>query len=322
MTRYLLHVNGYDGSMQQRLGCTCNRCRDPRRTANPSVSLIALDDDGNTIYHLLFDVGHGVRRSLVNCRHLQGEQARLDRVALTHWHPDHTNDLRHLVRGWHFTQQERGSDRPIPQTWCRAGTAQWVKQTNWGSWQTFFRPIIAPEPLPPGHPLPPIPIDLPDVTITPITVSHTNGDIDLHDRDKKVYSCASFVIETPTKKCLLLWDVDTRNAWLGGENTDPATMALLQDADYAFFDCTTWDAHTKYKQHFAHICFTMIMEYVQVIRPKQTFLTHLGGHFDKAGNAGYGYTDEEWQVSAEAEWQRHCLPGTVHVPHIGLELAL
>ena len=320
--KYLLYVNGLDGSGKQRLGCDCARCLDPKTTANPSISLLAYDGD-TLVQHILFDIGAGqVKQSLIQNPHLKGHKARLDLIALTHWHPDHAGGLRWLVRGWEQTNRLlHGTRPPLPPTYCRTASAEWIKKENAGDWVTFFNPILSGEESKPGTILPPLATDLPEVTITPVTVSHFNADMHPDDTSQKYYASTAYVIETPSKKAVFMWDVDTTNEWLWQDCADDV-FALIHDADYLFIDCTTWDTIGLYKRHFAHLCFTKIVDVANYLTPKQTFLTHLGGHFDKPGNKGYGFTDAQWQYEASSVWHEQHVAGSVHVPFISQELEM
>ncbi len=317
--KHILSINGYSTATSNLFGCTCARCRQPKRWANTSVSLITLDGQAKTRRHILFDVGQGVGKSLSLSPYLQDEQARLDWIVLTHWHPDHTNELNFLIQGW---QRARLTKTLVP-VWARSGTLAWLKHQNPHIWPIRIKPHPSHENLPPGRVLGPVPITLPDLTITPITVSHFGADVAPDNVEGPFNCCAAYVIKTPHKKCVLLWDIDSDNHWLTQPGpAEEAAVELISQTDYLFVDCTTWNAVARRDKKYNHATFIQIQDFVTHLKPRQTILVHLGGHADGVGYPGYGWTDEVWQSEASQIWQAKSLPGTVHIPAIGDEFLL
>ena len=122
-TDHYLMINGIDHAFIKEFGCPCKRCVSKRKSANTFVSLLGLDKaNGKIKYHVLFDVGMGVVNSLVDSPFLLGDNARLDWLFLSHWHPDHVLDLNRLCETWKRTTKRRGEKwHPIP-LWVHKGS--------------------------------------------------------------------------------------------------------------------------------------------------------------------------------------------------------
>ncbi|GJM41506.1 MAG: hypothetical protein DHS20C20_17880 [Ardenticatenaceae bacterium] len=313
--KHLLSINGLDGPLARILGCDCARCTHPTRQAHTSASLISQNEQGETVHHILFDAGLGVSDSLLANPHLRGSNARLDWLCLTHWHPDHTASLNHLIVSRHVNSKRNKLNQPPLPLWCRPGTAEWVQQHHdyeFGLCELH----TAGDNEPPGTLLTPLPIPLPDVTLTPVTVAHFNADKCVKDSRLR-YCCAAFVIETAVTKTILLWDLDSSNEWLVNPQTaeQKTAVAHLANADYLFVDTAFWQA--KRNKTTSHPSFTNVQRYAKNLQPRQTFLVHLSGHPDGRGNAGWGWENGRWQAEAHKIWQDKQLPGQVHVPAIG-----
>ncbi|MFH1514388.1 MAG: MBL fold metallo-hydrolase, partial [bacterium] len=176
--KHFLTVNGLDHAFLREFGCTCNRCVGQRTAANTSVSLVGLDDNGDKmLHHILFDIGMGVVDSLVDSPYLSSNKARLDWLIISHWHPDHTLDVNRLCETWRRTLKRRGKQWKSIPTWCRTGTAEWLKRNHAFEWNSFLEPQLSGEVSPPGIILASIQLDIAGVTVTPITVSHCTADI-------------------------------------------------------------------------------------------------------------------------------------------------
>jgi len=318
--KHRLIVNGLDGPLRKLFGCDCGRCTAPARQANTSVSLISLDEAGETAYHILFDVGAGVTESLFHSPYLAGSKARLDWLLLTHWHPDHVNGLNHLLISHHWNQKLRGEESTAVSTYCRTGTAGWLQAEHSYEWG-FVQSHVSDEDNLPGVVLPSIPIPLAGVTITPVTVSHFGADRCAADGKSTCYGCAVYVIETAVSKIVLLWDIDTENEWLVNPQTDAekTAVSLLSNADTLFIDTTFWK---KPDRRMTHPGFHNVQRIVRTLNPRQTMLMHLSGHPDGRGNPGWGWTNAQWQTEAQKVWADKELPGTVGVPNIGDEFEL
>ncbi len=319
--KHLLIVNGLEAPLLRQFGCDCDRCHDPVPQANTSVSLISLNGTGETAHHILFDVGMAVTDNLIRTSHLAGQKARLDWLVLTHWHPDHVNDLNRLLVSYHLNRIRRDEEPTLVPVWCRSGTAVRLQAERGYEWENFLKPTISGENNLPGTVLPPLPIQLPDVTITPVTVSHFGADRCLQDEEVPCYSCAAFVVETAVTKTVLLWDIDTENEWLVYPQTaaQETAVQLLSDADILFIDTSYWLAKNK---RMTHPGFNNVQRYARALKPRQTLLVHLSGHPDGRGNPGWGWTNTRWEKEAQKVWVEKQLPGCVRVPAIGEEFVI
>ena len=310
----LLHVNGLDGPMLRQFGCECGRCLAPGRKANTSVSLIQREGDLTT-HHLVFDVGLGVVDSLNDSGLLDGAQARLDGVILTHWHPDHIYELNRLLQSHHYHRYRRGLPHGRTPVYCRAGTIAWLQREHGYLLSRLLEPRAIAGFDPPGCILPPLPIDLEGVTITPVSVSHYTADRTSDDQDV-AFACAAYVIETAHSKTVLLWDIDSENEWLTFPETpaQTATVELLSHADHLFIDTTNWSHPGR---RTTHASFENVRRYAARLQPRETLLVHLSGHPDGEGKPGWGWTDAQWTAAARKQWSADGLPGDVRAPAIG-----
>ncbi len=318
---YSLTINGLDNAFPKEFGCDCPRCTRAERAANTSVSLIGLNND-QTAFHALIDCGHGINESLIANPLLAGPRARLDWILLTHWHSDHSIELGRICAAWMRTCARRRQSFQAIKTWCRESSAQWLAAEHGNAWRVFADPVIAPGFDDAGVVLAPVPLNLPDLTVTPITLHHSSADIAVAiagEPTRRQPSCAGFVLQTAQRKTVLFWDMDTTNTWITHPQTEAhhAAIALAQDADLLCVDCNTW----RYSllsggKSTGHASFQMHLDNARALRPRETLLMHLSGHEDAPGD-GFGWLNDEWQTRAQAEWQSHGLPGTVRVPHIG-----
>jgi ribonuclease BN (tRNA processing enzyme) len=266
----------------------------------------------------------GVVDSLIDSPYLSGNKARLDWLIISHWHPDHLLDLNRLCETWRRTLKQRGEQwRPIP-TWCRNGTAEWLKRNHAFEWNSFLKPQLSGETSPPGVNLAPIQVSIAGLIVTPITVSHCTADIDPANPKERLHCSASFVIEFEAKKVVLLWDIDNRNGWIVKATSDEQKEAIkmLSGADYLFIDCNTWSVEEPNGKNTGHASFLMVQRYAKVLSPRTTFLVHLSGHEDGKGNPGWGWNDSTWEQKAQDVWATDNLPGRVCIPHIGTEVQI
>jgi len=324
--KVLIIVNGLDYAFLQEFGCTCSRCVNHGASANTSVSLLILDDHEKVLHHVLFDAGMGVVNSLNSTPIISGDNAKLDWLFLSHWHPDHVLDLNRLCETWRRTLNRRGGQwKPIP-TWCREGTGKWLQKNYSFEWNNFLAPQVKVEYNPPGIKLDVVPIGIDHLTITPISVSHCTADIKPKTGIKSFCS-ASFVIEIKaekeTKKIVLLWDIDNKNNWIETpDSIQEKTVELMSDADYLFIDCNTWSVEEINGKNTGHISFSTVQRYVKKLCPEKTFLVHLSGHEDGKGNDGWGWNNKTWEINAKRIWQLNNLPGNVCVPLIRQQIQI
>lgn len=323
---YTIVVNGLDHAFMSEFGCTCGRCLWQRPMANTSVSLLRLSEDGEADAHVLFDVGAGVVNSLTTSPRLCGQNARLDALVLSHWHPDHVLDLNRLCETWRRSRARRGA--PVDQipTWCRSGTADWLCRTHAYEWR-LLQVTPSEEHEPPGTMLPPIDLGMQGLTVTPIALSHGTADLDPDNPASKLPCSAGFVLETPTSRALFLWDIDNQNDWIVNPSTAAQAEARekLAGADYVFIGCNTWSEESPGGKNTGHISFRTVMEYAAALGLKpssETILLHLSGHEDGQGQPGWGWDDLAWQAHAARAWAEQGLPGAVRVPKIGDEFTL
>ena len=308
---YSLVINGLDNAYIREYGCVCGRCRRSYRAANTSVSLFYHDSHGQPLQHVLFDVGSGVMESLMANPWLQ-ERPLLDAVVLTHWHYDHTCELERLgATHLRTRKRQRQRTRPIP-VWCRKGSLAWLKKSYHNLQGLELKPFGEAEPK--GELMRLLPLDLPDLDITPLSIAHHSADLDARSTEP-LPCCAGYVLETPKAKAALLWDLDATNLWLF-EPRHPAVMRI-QGADHLLIDCDNWalTAQPNGKPH-SHASFWLIQRLVRVLKPRNTWLVHISGHGDFPG-PGFGWDDQRWQEEAQKVWQEERLPGQVRVPQIG-----
>jgi ribonuclease BN (tRNA processing enzyme) len=321
---YSLTINGLDNAFPREFGCDCRRCMRPERAANTSVSLIGTEaDDQVTAFHALIDCGFGISESLHGNPLLRGERARLDWLLFTHWHSDHSAEFNRICAGWMRTCARRGQSFNRVPAWCREGSAQWLAHDFGGAWKVFVEPVIAPGFDDAGVQLAPIPINTPDLKITPITLHHSSADVLQGNLTQRQPACAGFVIQTPARKAVLFWDMDNTNTWITHPQCDAHEQAceLARNADLLCIDCNTWRFKGTSSKPASHASFHTHMPNVRALAPRETLLMHLSGHEDDAGD-GFGWLDDEWQTCTQVEWQKQGMPGCVRVPRIGERIAL
>lgn len=328
--KHKLILNGVDAPLLRQYGCDCARCALETTQANVSASLLSFTDDGELAHHILFDAGEGVADSLLDHDDLRGNNGRLDQLFLTHWHRDHTAGLNRLLGSWAMNVKRRTGEMPakLP-LWCRQGTAAWMARYHDFELAKFLEMSQSGENEPPGTVLSSVPVaEVPDLVVTPITLSHWTADFTV-DREDVAYCCCGYVLESAGKKIVLMWDLDNQNGWLTNPQTaaHEAAIAKLSDADHLFVDCSFWTPFTK---PVSHASFLELVEFAPVLRPRETLLIHLSGHPDgwrddlpdQSDQIGYGWTNDEWTERAQAVWAEKGLSGTVRAPSIGAEFWL
>lgn len=317
---HYLQINGVDGPLLQQFGCECGRCRAPERQANTSASLITTNNQDQTIHHVLFDVGLGVVDSLIASPLLSGDQARLDAIVLTHWHPDHVAELNRLAVAYTVNRQRRGLSAARIPLYCRSGTAAWLRREQGHLLRAYLELHESGEYEPPGTVLPSLPGMPAELTITPVTVSHFTADRTADD-SASCPASAAYSITTADSKVVLLWDIDSENDWLADPQTpaEHAAASHLAEACILAIDTCYW--HRK-PHRTTHPSLENVVRYVAKLRPQCTLLMHLSGHPDGPGNKGWGWTNEEWTANAKALWAAGGLPGEVLAPGTGQIFAL
>jgi len=320
---YSLVVNGFGNAFLQEFGCPCPRCARKDPVANVSASIIGRDRDGGPIrWHALVDVGLGVVDSLR--RTFRAEEARVDWLLFTHWHPDHSLELNRLGETMRRTARRRGGKFSRIPTWCREGTGRWLAKNLSYEWYRCLDGRPSKEAEPPGTLLEPIPLGTSGISITPVCVSHAGADISPDNFKERLYNCACFVVQTEKSKTVLLWDLDSGNTWVTNPETETQRKAaeLLTGADLLLLDCFSWTVEEHAGFSTGHLSFATARTFAKVLQPKETLLVHMGGHEEGEGNPGWGWTDEMWGREAQRLWAEDGLPGTVRVPVMGEEIAI
>ncbi len=315
-------INGYGAAFLRIMGCECDRCLTEQSQVNCSASLFSFDDEGNTVHHVLFDAGEGVTNQLTQSPYLKGKQSRLDWICLTHWHPDHTKDFNRLLASHVQGRPVVGLSKEGPvNLYCRSGTADWMWQIHEFELSAFTKVYQSGEFLNPGVLLPPVPLGLPNLTLTPITVSHQNGDMNPLNKHEHRYCCCGYLIESESTTIGVLWDIDSENSWLENPETPEQITAVsrLKNADHIFYDCTFWKEKTTPKNHAS---FDHVQRYARVLTPKNSWLVHITAHVEWIGNEGFGWTDDDWNRETKRIWKEKGLPGNIGVPQIGQEFDL
>jgi ribonuclease BN (tRNA processing enzyme) len=321
--KFSLIVNGAGNAFLREFGCPCGRCADRENRATTSVSVVARDEKSRKIiWHALVDAGPGVVESLVNA--FPPEDARLDWLLLTHWHPDHTLDLNRLCETARRTSRRRGQNFVKIPAWCRAGTGRWLQKNYSYEWYRCLDPRVAGESHPPGVLMDPVPTGIGAVRITPFSVSHAGADLNPENFKEPLPCSASFVIETPLKKAVLLWDLDNRNDWILTPAGDGRKEALekISNPDLLFIDCFAWTVEEMQGFNTGHLSFRSVRQYVKALNPLETFLVHMSGHEEGEGNPGFGWRDDRWEEEARKIWEAEGLPGNVSVAPTGREISL
>jgi ribonuclease BN (tRNA processing enzyme) len=320
---FSLIVNGAGNAFLREFGCPCGRCADRQNRATTSVSVVARDEKSRKIiWHALVDAGPGVVESLVNA--FPPEEARLDWLLLTHWHPDHTLDLNRLCETARRTSRRRGQSFVKIPTWCRAGTGKWLQKNYSYEWYRCLDPRVGGESHPPGALLDPVPTGIPAVRITPFSVSHAGADLNPENFKEPLPCSASFVIETLLRKTVLLWDLDNRNDWIlsTAGNSPKGALEKISNPDLLFIDCFSWTVEEMHGFNTGHLSFQSVRRYVKALNPRETFLVHMSGHEEGEGNPGFGWTDDRWEEEARSIWRAEGLPGKVSVARTGREISL
>ena len=317
---YSLVVNGFGNAFLQEFGCPCPRCARKEPVANVSVSIVGRDGNDREIrWHALVDVGLGVVDSLRNT--FSPDEARVDWLLFTHWHPDHSLELNRLGETMRRTARRRGETFARIPTWCRGGTGKWLARNYSYEWHRCLDGRPSKESELPGALLDPIPLGAEGIKITPLSVSHSGADFNPENYKETQYNCACFVIQTERRKTVLLWDLDNKNDWILNPRTEGQrkTVELLSGADTLLLDCFSWTVEEVVGFSTGHLSFATARKYACMLRPAETLLVHMGGHEEGEGNPGWGWDDRTWEAEARKLWIADGLPGSVRLPVLGEE---
>jgi ribonuclease BN (tRNA processing enzyme) len=286
-----------------------------------SVSIVRRDGE-RIAWHALVDVGLGVVNSLRNT--FSPDEARLDWLLFSHWHPDHSLEVNRLGETMRRTARRRGVKFTQIPTWCRGGTGKWLARNYSYEWYRCLEGRPSDESEPPGTLLAPIALGTDGIEITPLSVSHSGADINPDNFKETRYNSACFVIRTGRKKTVLLWDLDNKNDWVTSPQTEAQkkTVEALSGADHLFIDCFSWTVEEVVGFNTGHLSFATVRRYARALQPKETLLVHMGGHEEGVGNPGWGWTDRQWEEGASKLWSAEGLPGTVRVPGMGEEFSI
>ena len=268
--KHKLLLNGVDAPLLRQFGCDCRRCATETTQANLSASLLSFSAENELLHHILFDAGEGVADSLLDHPDLRGNNGRLDQIYLTHWHRDHTAGLNRLLGSWAFNYKRRTGQLPakLP-LWCRQGSAAWMERYYDFELDKFLEMTHSHENNRPGTVLPTQQLNtLDNLNITPVTLSHWTADFTT-DRQAVAYSCCGFVLESSTKKIVLMWDLDNQNSWLTTPQTEAHHQAIakLSHADHLFIDCSFWQ---RFEKPVSHASFAEVVEFIPILQPQET----------------------------------------------------
>jgi ribonuclease BN (tRNA processing enzyme) len=304
--------NGIGLAFSRELGCDCRRCTtvnynlasppsgllnfdgwdDPPWRAHTSASLFFGQDGGEVEDHILIDCGAGVVDSLM-ASGLKGV-GKVSALLITHWHPDHILSINQLCE----SLKRRGGFRKLP-LYCTLTTYDWLR------WQKGFdyecKRYLRLQEILPEQPFE-IPLGQTKVRFNPLHVAHGS-----------VEDAVIFVAEIETKKIVFGWDIDVPSAQIPDKRTNEQIIKqYLQDdsPDILFMASNTWKATDT-----GHTSYELAQHYIDIIKAKEVFLTHLSGHEDdkapdKATN-GYGWTDADWANAVQPNGHKVAKQGMI-----------
>lgn len=306
-----IRINGVGHAVSRELGCPCDRCRsvnfematppetlvpfsgwdNPPWRAHTSASILFPADDGSVKRHILIDVGAGVVDSLV-CSRLKGLD-RMEALLLTHWHPDHVLGLNQLCESLRRSATRSGvAFQKIP-LFCTLETYEYLRDQGGQAYllenHLAFEQMIPEQPFEVGA--------NPVVRFTPIPVAH--GDIQ---------GSVIFVADIGSQRVVFAWDIDVPSKAMSNGVTNQEVIERnrlsLARTRLLFLAANTWaadDTPEGGRKRTGHTSYRRAQSYVDLIKAEKTYLTHMSGHEDGKGHAGYGWTDSRWESAVQPE---------------------
>ena len=294
-----IRINGAGHAYTREVGCPCQRCQtvkfamdepphklgepfrgwdDPPWRAHTSASILLPDEQGNVKSHILIDAGVGVCDSLA-CSRLSGLENN-EAILITHGHGDHIMELKQFFSSMRRVARRQGTDLGKVPVYCTPAVCAQLRQDSSIALEIdrhyYFHEISPGVPFEVGknH----------SITFTALEVAHGTAE------GAVIYSA-----EIGPKKVVFCWDIDVPEARRPSDNKtnlDVITENLpdLVEADLFFIEANTWQTGGT-----GHTSYIRSREYLDIIKPRKVFLTHLSGHEDGKGNKGYGWTDTEWE---------------------------
>ena len=318
---YSLVVNGTGNAFLQEFGCPCPRCALREPVANMSVSIVRREG-GRIAWHALVDVGLGVVNSLLNT--FSPDEARVDWLLFSHWHPDHSLEVNRLGETMRRTARRRGVKFARIPTWCRGGTGKWLSRNYSYEWYRCLEGRPSDESEPPGTLLAPIALGADAIEITPLSVSHSGADINPESFKEIRYNSACFIIRTGRKKTVLLWDLDNKN---GGSQTRKRrrrnkrwrpSAAPITSSSTASPGASRRSWGSTRDISLSRRCASMRGP---CSRRRRCSFTWAATRRARATPAGAGRT-RSGGAEAQKLWSAEGLPGTVRVPAMGEEIII
>lgn len=297
-TSIWIRKNGIGHAFSRELGCDCRRCTtisfnlakpptnltpfpgwdDPPWRAHTSASILVGNTAGHVQGHVLIDCGAGVVDSLV-CSGLNA----LDHLAgllITHWHPDHVLSINQLCESLRRSAKRRGRPFHKLPVYCTLGTYDWLRLKSGLDYE--FKTHLRLQEIVPEVPFA-IAAGGVEISFTPVPVAHG-----------WVEGALIFAAKMGSKKVVFGWDIDVPTAEIPNERRKNQDIIDKHLRDYApdvlFMASNTWA-----KTGTGHTSYELARDYIQTIKPREVYLTHISGHEDGAGSRGYGWTDLDWE---------------------------
>jgi phosphoribosyl 1,2-cyclic phosphodiesterase len=272
-TQLLLRVNGRNGTwvgdFYQDTSKDVALHLDPYRRANTSVSLI-LRRGGETLLHVLVDVGFGALNSLLEFQY-QSHVNRVDALMLTHPHFDHIAGLDWLAAIVRRSDVP-GQPKPLP-LYC---TLPCYEEAI-GRRFTWLKDLFSLRTINSGEPFRVEGNEGASIAVTPLGVWHgptAPGSV--------IYSIEA---GAQRRRVVLAWDM---LHLLPDVDDTP-----VRDADLLLVDSTSWhpqyasDDATGMRHHNTwHRSVEEWLTQIPIWRPKRTYLIHYSGFSDSTAHTG------------------------------------